>query len=88
MPPEVALLWSPPLCGDEQPEGTVTGYGAELAVDQVAAPPAGAPGGRVLQPADARPRTARSTTSPHLRGVSARRDGGGRGDGGDHGRCR
>jgi hypothetical protein len=50
-PPNVALSWSPPLRGDEQPEGTATGFEAELATDQVAAPPAGAPGGRVPQPA-------------------------------------
>jgi hypothetical protein len=35
-PPEVALLWSSPLCDDEQPEGTVTGCGAESAANRVA----------------------------------------------------
>jgi hypothetical protein len=55
--PDVALLWSPPFRGDEQPEGTATGCGAESAADRVAAPPAGAPGGRVLQPATALLRT-------------------------------
>jgi hypothetical protein len=53
MPRDVALSWSPPLRGDEQPEGTATGCGAESAADRVADPPAGAPGGRVLQPATA-----------------------------------
>jgi hypothetical protein len=46
--PEVALPWSLPLHGDEQPEGTATGCGAESVADRVATPPAGAPGGRVL----------------------------------------
>jgi hypothetical protein len=55
--PEVVLSWSPPLRGDEQHEGTATGCRAESAADRVAAPPAGVPGGRVLQPTAALPRT-------------------------------
>jgi hypothetical protein len=48
-PLEVELLWPPPLCGDEQPEGTATGCGAELAADRVAAPPTDTLGGLVSQ---------------------------------------
>jgi hypothetical protein len=56
-PPNVALPWSPPLRGDELPEGTATVCGAESAANRVADPPAGAPGGLVLQPATALPQT-------------------------------
>jgi hypothetical protein len=56
-PPDVALPWSPPLRGDKQPDGTAMGCVAETSAYRVAAPPAGALGGRMLPSTAALPRT-------------------------------